>query len=220
MRSLRRVWLIAGVVLASAMPSPRTHAQTSVIEALASRQPDARIRSLPDTEPVRRAFSRSGRSRVNMLLLVAFDARGRVREAAIVEGWVNPAVDDVVREWALGIVVEAKEAGTGRLPLVFRFDDMEPDALSSEPLPPVPESILGLARAAGLERLSANLILYYRDSKVWEASLSAGSGDAATDAAILAWVRDVPALRTDGVVSVQLAEQLAPVTTLPKEKSR
>lgn len=190
----------------------------TTVDSLVSRTPDARIRSLPHTGPVQRVFSRSGRSSVNMLLRVTFDARGRVTEATVLEGSIDPAADAVITRWALGIVVETSEAGTGRLPMVFRFDDMPADALSAEPLPPMPEAILDVARAAGLDYLAGNVVLHYRGGEVWDASLSEGTGDAATDAAILAWARAIPPLRHDGVVSTPLSQYVWPVVPVQKQK--
>lgn len=207
----------ASLVLAAATPSC-AHAQASTVDTPAPRPPDGRVRALPDTEPLRRAFMRSGRARVDMVLFVRFDARGRVTEAAVLEG-SDPAVDPAILTWARGVVVETTEAGVARLPVVFRFDDAPWDAFAGARLPPVPESILGLARAAGLERLTCTLALHYRDGALWNATLKPGSGDDATDAALLAWVREVPALVHDGVVSEPLSEALYPVVAVPKQKT-
>lgn len=219
MRGLRHGALVAGVLLACALPAPPLVAQAIPIEEITSRRPDARIRSLPDVGPVSRAFSRSGLSELEMVLSVTFDARGRVTDARVIQGAASPLVDATVMQWARGVVVETNQPGQAMLPVIFRFDDAPGDPIAGKPLPPVPEDILRLARAAGFQRLSGNLVVQYRDGEVWEVSLDPGSGDDAIDEALLAWARGLPPLRHDGLVAVPLSEPLLPVVGVPKQKT-
>jgi hypothetical protein len=84
-----------------------------------SMENSAEVVSRPGLMPVIQVFSDSRVKRFDVNIILDYDADGRVRSVELEKSTGNERLDRAIREWAKGIVLNTKSAGTVSLPLAL-----------------------------------------------------------------------------------------------------
>lgn len=74
----------------------------------------------PSLEPIHRAVAAAGFDDANAVLVLAYDAAGRVTEVQMVRSSGSIAVDATIIDWTKHLLLKPGAAGYGRLPFSFK----------------------------------------------------------------------------------------------------